>query len=204
MTQMHINLLVAFLTGVVGPLVVMFVREWLEKRKDKKDPIKEELEVATAITDRLEEIMHNMKCDRAWLVQFHNGGHFYPTGKSIQKFSMFYEILNPGVTSVQNNFQNIPVNLFSKLVNAVYENETVCIPAYKDVTVDTQGLKYVADEIGAKSDYIFALKALDGKFVGILGISYTKRKHTLSTEDVHEIETHAAAIGSVLCTDLGC
>jgi hypothetical protein len=65
-------------------------------------------------------------------------------------------------------------------------------------------MKYVADEMTVKSDYLFALKSLDGKFVGVLGISYTKRKHTLSTEQIHELETHAAAIGATLCTHLGC
>lgn len=193
----------ALITAVVGPSIVEYIKSKLSKKKPV-DPLKNALRVSDQITTKLEDLQDTCKADRVWILQFHNGGHFYPTGKSIQKFSMFYEILNPGVTSVQNNFQNIPVNLFSKLINAVYENETVCIPDYKDVTVATHGFKYVADEIGAKSDYIFALKALDGKFVGILGISYTKRKHTLSTEDVHEIETHAAAIGSVLCTDLGC
>ena len=193
----------ALITAVVGPSIVEYLKNKLNKKKPV-DPLKNALHVSDQITTKLEDLQDTCKADRVWILQFHNGGHFYPTGKSIQKFSMFYEILNPGVSSVQNNFQNIPVNLFSKLINGVYENETICITDYKDVTVATYGFKYVADEIGAKSDYIFALKSLEGKFVGILGISYTKRKHTLSTEDVHEIETHAAAIGSVLCTDLGC
>ena len=48
------------------------------------------------------------------------------------------------------------------------------------------------------------LKTIDDKFIGVLGVSYTKRKHTLSENELHILEHGAAAIGSALCTHLGC
>ena len=67
-------------------------------------------------------MMEELECDRIWLSQFHNGGNFYPTGKSIQKFSVFYEFVTPGTPSIKSIFQNIPVSLFNQPMSHLYEN----------------------------------------------------------------------------------
>ena len=108
-----IELAIAFVTGVIGPIIVLFVRNKIEK-KEKPDMVTEALKISELVTHRLDEIREGAKADRVWITQFHNGGHFYPTGKSITKFSVIYEVVNVGVSSIQNNLQNIPVNLFSK------------------------------------------------------------------------------------------
>ena len=59
--------------------------------------------------------MEELKCDRICISQFHNGGHFYPTGKSIKKFSIFYERTSEKASSIKDTFQNIPVSLFPKI-----------------------------------------------------------------------------------------
>ena len=74
----------------------------------------ETLKVSELITTKIDHIKEEFKADRVWVTQFHNGGHFYPTGKSMAKFSVIYESVNIGVGSIQSGFQNIPVNLFSK------------------------------------------------------------------------------------------
>jgi hypothetical protein len=99
--------------------------------------------------------------------------NFYPTGKSMAKFTMMYETVNGGVTSIQNNFQNIPVNLFSKSINQLLEGDTIIIPDFKDETIATYGLKYIADESGCKSGYLFSIKTIDDKFVGVSFKSFT-------------------------------
>jgi hypothetical protein len=38
------------------------------------------LETSTLVDTQLEIIMNELECDRVWIAQFHNGGHFYPTG----------------------------------------------------------------------------------------------------------------------------
>ena len=198
MTQMHINLLVAFLTGVVGPIVVMLVREWLEKRKQKKDPIKEELEAATQISDKLDELIFDLKCDRAWILQFHNGGHFYPTGKSIQKYSMFYEAVSQDTDSVQAYQQNIPVNLFSKALKEVYQKGYISIPDYTDPNVQTYGMQYIAEDFGTKSQYVFAIHNINGKLIGCLGLDFTKRKIRLEPSQINNLHVVSATIGGIL------
>ena len=83
----------AFLTGVVGPILIMYFRKkWANQ---KCDPLKEAIDVNTVVAIQLESMMDELDCDRIWLSQFHNGSNFYPTGKSIQKFSVFYEFTPP-------------------------------------------------------------------------------------------------------------
>jgi hypothetical protein len=53
------------------------------------------------------------------------GVTFYPTGKSMAKFSIMYEVVGPELQSVQTNFHNIPVNLFSRSINQLLENDVL-------------------------------------------------------------------------------
>ena len=51
------ELLGAFLTGVVGPILYLLVSKYLQKEKDKKrDKVKENISSVSLISDELEEI----------------------------------------------------------------------------------------------------------------------------------------------------
>jgi hypothetical protein len=195
------SVIIAFITGVMGPVILLLLKSKIEKR-NKPDMVTEALMVSELVQHKIEEIREGVKGDRVWVTQFHNGGHFYPTGKSIAKFSVMYETVNTGVSSIQQNFQNIPVNLFSKSMNRLVKSETIEIPDYKDVEALTYGLKYVAEDTGCKSGYLFAIKTIDDKFIGVLGIDYTKRKVTLDDDVVNNIMVQASTLGGVLMNHL--
>ena len=199
---MNPSIIAAFITGFAGPVLVQIIRQYIEKRKEKPDMLTDALETSEKVMDKLDHIKAEYEADRVWITQFHNGGHYYPTGKSIAKFSLIYETVNIGVGSVQNNFQNIPVNLFSKSINYLLEHDIIEIPDYKDETISTHGLKYIAEDTGCKSGYIFAIKGFDGKFIGSLGLDYTKKKTKLTPEDIHHLFNYATSIGGVLSNHL--
>jgi hypothetical protein len=195
---MSSQVIVAFITGVLGPVLLLIIKNHLDKRKVKPDIVKDALQVSELVNAKIDAIRDEFKADRVWITQFHNGGNFYPTGKSMAKFTMLYETVNGSVLSVQNNFQNIPVNLFSKSINQLLEDNTIIISDFKDETIATYGLKYIADESGCKSAYLFAIKSIDDKFIGVLGVDYVKKKTKLSPEDVNHISIHASSIGGYL------
>lgn len=195
---MSSQVIVAFITGVLGPVSLLLIKYFLDKRKVKPDIVKDALQVSELVNSKIDVIRDEFNADRIWITQFHNGGNFYPTGKSMAKFTMMYETVNGGVTSIQNNFQNIPVNLFSKSINQLLESDTIIIPDFKDETVATYGLKYIADENGCKSGYLFSIKTIDDKFVGILGVDYVKRKNKLTQEEINHISNYASSIGAYL------
>jgi hypothetical protein len=196
----YVGIIVAFITGVLGPVVVILVKNWLGSRKQKPDIVKEALKVSELVNHKLDEIREEFNADRVWITQFHNGGNFYPTGKSIAKFSVIYETVNQDVTSIQTNFRNIPVNLFSKSINQLLENNKIVIPDYKDVTIATYGLKYVAESTSCKSGYLFAIKTIDDKFIATLGLDYTKKIVSLTDHQIIELEKQASILSGVLMT----
>jgi hypothetical protein len=198
---MSTEVIVAFITGIVGPLLILFLKNRMDKNK-KPDIVREALQVGELIMSKIEHIKDEFHADRVWIMQFHNGGHFYPTGKSIAKFSFIYEVVSLGTNSIQMNFQNIPVNLFSRSINQLLENDVIEISDFKDETVSTYGLKYIAEDTGCKSGYLFAIKTIDDKFIGVLGLDFVKNQTTLDMESVNHISNHAASIGGVLMNHL--
>lgn len=196
------GIIVAFITGVLGPILVIYIKERLEKKKVKPDMVMDTLRVSELINTKIEHIKDEFDADRVWVTQFHNGGNFYPTGKSMAKFSIMYETVNSGVGSVQSNFHNIPVNLFSKSINQLLLNDVIEIPDYKDEKIATYGLKYIAEDTGCKSGYLFSIKTIDDKFIGTLGLDYTKKKRKLDIESINHLQVHASSLGGVLMTHL--
>jgi hypothetical protein len=196
-----VEICIAFITGVLGPILIIYTKNYLDK-KNKPDMVEEALQVSELVTNKIDEIREGLKADRVWVTQFHNGGHFYPTGKSITKFSVMYESVNTGVQSMQTNFQNIPVHLFSKSMNQLVTADTIEIADYKDETIATYGLKYVAEDTGCKSGYLFAIKTIDDKFIGVLGVDYTKKKVKLDDDVINNIMINASSLGGVLMNHL--
>jgi len=195
---MSSEVIVAFITGILGPVSLLLIKQYFDKNKKKPDIIKETLKEGELIVTKLENIKEEFKADRVWVAQFHNGGNYYPTGKSMAKFSIIYEVVNVGVTSIQSNFQSIPVNLFSRSINQLLEKDTIEISDFKDETIATYGLKYIAEDTGCKSAYLFSIKSIDDKFVGILGVDFTKRKTRLEPTDISHMSNYSATLGGVL------
>ena len=195
---------VAIIGGIIGPIIVLTSKWYLDNKlgKKKTDMVTEALEVGELVTTRLDQIKEDFEADRVWLSQFHNGGHFYPTGKSIAKFSIFYETVTPSAQSLQLTLKNIPVALFSKSFNELLNEGAVAIPDFEDETIATFGLKYFAAEYGTKSQYLFTIKNFEGKFIAILGVDYTKEKHKLKAKEIEDLTRTSISLGGVLSNHL--
>jgi hypothetical protein len=184
---------VAFITAVLGPVMVIWVKNYLES-KTKNHIFNETLELGKLIDEQLELLVDELECDGVWIAQFHNGGHFYPTGKSIQKFSIFYEKLTPNVESIQTTFQNIPVSLFPKALSTAYEKGEIAIFSSQEEKSD---LDSFLKSCGAGSIYMIALNDLQDKFIGVLVFSY-KQEHKLKKEEWVLVRQKAGVIGTLL------
>jgi hypothetical protein len=193
-------IVVAFITGVLGPVLIIIIRNWIERKKNsaKPDMLADALRIGELVTLKIDQIREDFKADRVWVTQFHNGGHFYPTGKSIAKFSVIYETVNTNTQSIQANFQNIPVNLFTKSMNRLLDSEVIAIPDFADDSISTFGLKYIAEESKCKASYLFAIKTIDDKFIGVLGLDFTKRKVKLDQESINHLSVSASTLGGAL------
>ena len=199
------ELLGAFLTGVVVPILYLFISKYLQKEKDKKrDKVKETIVNTALITEEIEEMREEFESCRVWISQFHNGGNFYPTGKSIQKFSIFYEVTKTGISSVSHTFNNIPTSLYPHAFNHMLNGEQkgIFINDFKDKKVATYGLKGAADSVGTKSSYVIPLFTLDEKFIGCLGMDYVSRKKKLTKDQWEHLQIKAGRISGYLSSHL--
>jgi GAF domain-containing protein len=195
MTTIGVTIIVALITAVIGPIIVNWVKLRMEK-KDASTPMRDALETSTLIDTQLEQIMEELECDRIWIAQFHNGGYFYPTGRSIQKFSIFYEKCTPETPTIQNTFQNIPVSLFPRVLSKVYKDNELSI---EDVEVeeDTYGLEYITTQFGTKSICMVGLHSLDNHLIGVLAISFLNPHHITRDEWIY-IRQKVGVVGTLL------
>jgi len=199
------ELLGAFLTGVVGPILYLLIDKYKRQNQDKKrDKVRETIANTNLINDELEEIREEFKSDRVWISQFHNGGNFYPTGKSIQKFSIFYEVTKAGVSSVSHTFNNIPTSLYPKAFDHMLNGEQkgIFINDFYDPKVATYGLKGAAESVGTKSSYVIPMFTLDEKFVGSLGLDYVGRKRKLTKSEWEHLQIKAGRIAGYISSYL--
>jgi GAF domain-containing protein len=195
MTTVGVTIIVALITAVIGPIIVNWVKLKMEN-KDASTPMRDALETSTLIDTQLEQIMEELECDRIWIAQFHNGGYFYPTGRSIQKFSIFYEKCTPETPTIQNTFQNIPVSLFPRVLSKVYKDNELSI---EDVEVeeDTYGLEYITTQFGTKSICMVGLHSLDNHLIGVLAISFQNPHHITRDEWIY-IRQKVGVVGTLL------
>ena len=191
--MMITTIIVALITAVFGPIAVTWFKTKY-KPESTTSPVDEAIELNSLVDDQLGVIMEELKCDRVWISQFHNGGHFYPTGKSIQKFSIFYEKVTIDTIPSQHTFQNIPCSLFPKAMSALYKEGEIAVPTLESETYD---LLAVAKPYGSKSFYLIALDDLQGKFIGVLSVDF-KEEYQLSKEDWIFIRQKAGVIGTLL------
>lgn len=199
------ELIGAFLTGIVGPILYLLISKHLQRQKDKtKDVVVDSIKNTMIVEEELEEIREEFKSDRAWISQFHNGGNFYPTGKSIQKFSIFYEVTKRGVSSVSHTFNNIPTSLYPKAFDHMLNDEQkgIFVPDYNDPNVATYGLKGAAESVGTKSSYVIPLFTLDNKFIGSLGIDYVSKKKRITKDQWEHLQIKASRIAGYLSSHL--
>ena len=195
-TELIVAIITAVTTSILGPIAVHYAKAATDKRK--KDQLLDSLEVNQMINDKLEQIKKDHHSDRVWLIQFHNGGHFYPTGKSIQKFSIVYELVNADVVPCQSQFQNIPVSLFSKSMHALYKGFTVAIPDTSVADKQFEGFTSVVYGANVKSTYMFPIYNIKDEFIGIVGMDYVGKKKDLKEKELTEIDLEISTIGGVL------
>ena len=192
--MMLTTIIVALITAVFGPIAVEWAKNYFGKKKERINPVDEAIHLNTLVDEQLDVVMDELNCDRVWVAQFHNGGHFYPTGKSIQKFSIFYEKVAPGAVTIQHTFQNVPCSLFPKALAELYKEGEVSIPTYEGEDYDLTG---VSAPYGTKSFYMVALEDLHDKFIGVISIAYNK-EHKLTKEEWIFIRQKAGVIGTLL------
>ena len=170
MIEIFGSVMVALITALLGPAAILWIQR---KINPPKDELQLEIVSIEKVTTEIENILKKLDCDRVWVTQIHNGGHFLHSNKSMQKFSVVYEVDGPGILPVASLFTNMPISLYSRFFVEIMNTGFVGIPNYDDPTISTFGLKSSAEATGAKASYIVGLFDFGtGKLMGSIGIDY--------------------------------
>ena len=187
---------VALITAVLGPIAVA----WTKTRfATKKNNFEKDINYSEQIQEQIEDLLDELNADRVWISMFHNGGHLYPTGKSLQKFSIMYETLGVGHTkSLKDIFQNVPISLFAKVMGKLNKDGEVKA-SIKD-TQDNFGINAFLTEYGSKCLLMLSIEDLQENFIGILTIEFAYDREDFSESELIFITQKTSVIGTLLST----
>lgn len=193
------QVLIAFITGVLGPVLLQYVKSSLAKKQVKKDPLVEDFEYDAIVDEQIEKLKEELEYDRVWIEQFHNGGHFSLSGKSMNKFSMFYETVSVGISKSMTQFQNVPTSLFAKSLNEIMIKGFLAVEDFEDDTKAHYGLRDMAETTGCQSVLIIALRRpSDNKMLGLLGVEHVKEKHKFTQQERARVKEIGSFLAGVL------
>lgn len=183
-------IIVAFLTGIMGPAILTIIRHFLNRKKNEFEKRKKDfthtIETQKVINETLNSLQNKFNLDRIWLAQFHNGGNYYPGNKGMKKMSVSFESTSPGISADIMKMQNLPVSFFSSVLQRLSNGEE----SYT-VNVDTEedyALKSFWSNRGINSSHLFPIICIQGGFMGILGVDFVKREGILNDSSHEEIK----------------
>jgi|694.fasta_scaffold21700_15 hypothetical protein len=198
-----IPLMIAFLTGVIGPILLVFVKHKLFRRdkeleKRKKD-FKQSLETQELINTSLNNLQSKFNLDRLWIAQFHNGGNFWPGNKSMKKMSMTFESTAPGIAADIMRMQNLPVSFLSPVLQKLTETEVtgITIDVY---TEEDYALRSFWESRGIQTVFLFPIKCLESDFIGIFGIDFVKRDGFITDEIYDQLRAEALILSGYIAS----
>lgn len=106
---------------------------------------------------------------------YHNGGYSV-TGRSFQKMSMLYEVVDGKTISVMNSFQNVPRTMFFTLTQKLSEQGRYDISDIEDIK-ETDAITYQTFYArGAKAAYCGVIKDSRKNILGFIVVEYTVDK----------------------------
>jgi hypothetical protein len=162
-------ILAAVITAIATVASVLLGQRFVN-RKQKSCVVRETAQNANVYT-ALHYIMQEMKADRGYILEFHNG-EIYFSGRGQQKFSCTYEIVEEGISPEASNSQNHRVSNYHNYINEIVTNGYFL---YRDIAkINDQSFYQMISRKGIKSIFNVPVKTLDGKIIGILGVDYVK------------------------------
>lgn len=189
--------LAAFISGVLSPIVMHWAKSYFKPKKSEE--LDDHLLQDDMIIKRLSIIREENKFDRIWIGQFHNGEHFYPNGRSVQKISLTYESCKPGVSSLLKIIKGLPVSVFSSFLKILIQERIYIVHNVddeKDINVKT--LSSFLIELGVKSYYAFAIVDIDNRFIGLLCVDAVLYKKKLSEEQIEFLKSEAKTLAGYI------
>ena len=185
-----LQLLTSSIVTLLGVFLSWFLKYKWGEYKQKK--ITREISQSKLIQTILEQQLQEYSCQRAFILQRHNGGK-YGTGKSMTKLSTTFEALEDGVSTEFKEYQNLPMSLYTGLIDSVTTNRGI-FPIVEEI--DDLLTRAFFTQRGTKSAVAYPIEK-SGELQGIVGFEWThKAKHMDSI--LAELRSDGKVIGETL------
>ena len=148
---------------------------WMSRRFIGKgrDPVVEDTVKSTNVYTALDYTMNEMDADRAYVLEFHNGSHYY-SGRGQKKFSCTHETVEEGISHQCNSSQSIEYQITMDTLQNLLIKNTFHTEIVKKFQIKI--FQNVLSRSGTLSIFNVPIKTLNGKIIGILGVDYVKSK----------------------------
>lgn len=173
--ELLIPIVVALITGILGPVIIYFIKRREKKTSlNKSDSIKKiELDLLkNRLQSHLDQIRNTIEADRVWVA------HIKPKTPDIAVMSVIFESVGTGVSNEIDNFQDILSTFFKDTLQELEEDNYI-LYSDKDEIENFEVVR-LFEQRGNVSMFLFSLKTLDEIMVGILGIDFVKSERELN------------------------
>ena len=185
-----VKLGISSLATLLGVFLSWYLKYRYGEYKQKK--LDKELSHSKLIQTILDQLLEEYGCQRAFILQRHNGGR-YKSGKSMTKLSTSFESLEDGVSSEFRASQNLPMSLYSNFVDDVSKFKAI----YSSID-DISDLitKAFFSQRGTKSAAVYPIKK-GSELIALIGFEWTHTSEDF-TEILNEIQDDVKTMGETL------
>jgi hypothetical protein len=170
----YIELAISSLVTLLGVFLSWFLKyKWGEYRQKK---ITREISQSKLVQTILEQQLEEYGCQRAFILQRHNGGK-YGSGRSMNKLSTTFEALEDGVSTEFKEYQNLPMSLYSGLINSVTENKAI-YPSVEEI--DDLLTRAFFVQRGSKSAVVYPIEK-GTELIAMIGFEWTHKQKNMDT-----------------------
>ena len=185
-----IRLGVSSAVTLFGVFLSWFLKYKYGEYKHRK--ITREISQSKLVQTIIEQQLHEYGAQRAFILQRHNGGK-YGTGKSMNKLSTTFEALEEGVSTEFKEYQNLPMSLYSGMVDVV-QNERGIFPTVEDI--DDILTRAFFTQRGTKTAVVYPISR-GTDLVGMVGFEWTHKTKNIENSYV-ELKQDGKVIGETL------
>ena len=169
--------IITVLTGVVSAATAV-LGVWLKVKYDEKKhkQLNYDPQLHSNVITALEYIKEETEADRVSILEFHNGEHYF-SGRSQQKMSCTYEVVDEGISVEAHSLQNIRISNFHGLVKCISQEKTFACKDIDNYSEDIAFRSFLQSK-GVKSLFARPIKTLNGKIIGVICLEYVKDQRT--------------------------
>lgn len=166
-----------FISTGLGALTVYLIHKvrdmYKEYRRKSHNSIPKLIESDLQVYQTLSELLYSTRCDRAFVLQFHNGT-YYVNQANQMKSSCTHEVVREGISREQNNLKDLLLSRMAVTVSEIISHTTSEFIVHDGTMANPNYFFQLLRDQGV-SVFIASPMMNDNAVEGIIGLVYLDR-----------------------------